>query len=544
MNDIKAAVATIQSAFGEEEYPAYFLERYDQLERLAGSHGTETFLVQRKNDSRLCVAKCYDKNLYSAVQESGILKSLDYPGLPVFSDEFRNDRIVCVVREYVEGKPLDRYKEEHSLTQKEAVQICVSLCDILIYLHTQKQPVIHRDIKPQNIIVRPDGTISLIDFDISRVYRTDAKTDTEFIGTREYAPPEQYGFSQTDPRTDIYSLGVLLGWLLTGETDAQKAMQELPDARLAGIYKKCRAFSPEERFSSAGKLKAALLQADGKRQKAALKWTAAILSCLIFLCAGFSIGRYTDFLSNVLEPHSGVVFQEPMIEQAVRLQLGKAADEPVTQEDLLSVTGLYIFGDSLIGGNEEALHTEAKRLFDSNEMREGPIHSLADLSQMPNLKQVLISMQRITDISPLARLSNLEVVDIKNNPVTDISPLGELKFLKRVTLFDTRVTDLSPLSLCPMLSELDAGKLPVQSPAAFEGLDGLRTLRLSETSLVTLAGIEAFTQLETFAVGDVVDGDLTPLLALPDLKDVSLGEGLRGNAQALAGQMGFSISYW
>ena len=83
----------------------------------------------------------------------------------------------------------------------------------------------------------------------------------------------------------------------------------------------------------------------------------------------------------------------------------------------------------------------------------------------------------------------------------------------------------------------------MQSPAAFEGLDGLRTLRLSETSLVTLAGIEAFTQLETFAVGDVVDGDLTPLLVLPDLKDVSLGEGLRGNAQALAGQMGFSISY-
>jgi Leucine-rich repeat (LRR) protein len=125
----------------------------------------------------------------------------------------------------------------------------------------------------------------------------------------------------------------------------------------------------------------------------------------------------------------------------------------------------------------------------------------------------------------------------------DISPLGELKFLKRVTLFDTRVTDLSPLSLCPMLSELDAGKLPVQSPAAFEGLDGLRTLRLSETTLDTLAGIEAFTQIETFAVGDVIDGDLTPLLALPDLKAVSLGESLRNNAQALAEQTGFSISY-
>ena len=543
MNDVKAAVAAIQNAFDEEECPADFWERYDQLERLADSHGTETFLVRRKSDHRLCVAKCYDKSLYAAVQESVILKSLNHPGLPLFFDEFQNDRIVCIVREYVEGKPLDRYKAENNLTQKEALQICVQLCDILSYLHEHKQPVIHRDIKPQNIIVRPDGIISLIDFDISRVYRADAKTDTEFIGTREYAPPEQYGFSQTDPRTDIYSLGVVLGWLLTGGTDAQKVTQELSDTRLAGIYKKCTAFSPESRFSSAGKLKAALLQADGKRQKAAFRSAAAILSCLILLCVGFSIGRYTDFLSNVLEPHAGVVFQEPVIEQAVRLQLGKEADEPVTQEDLLSVTGLYIFGDSLIAANEENLHTEAKRLFDSNQMREGPIRSLSDLSKMPNLKQVFISMQRITDISPLAGLTNLEVVDVKNNPVTDISPLGELKFLKRVALFDTRVTDLSPLSLCPMLSELDAGKLPVQSPAVFERLDGLRTLRLSETTLDTLEGIEAFTLLEIFAVGDVADGDLTPLLSLPDLKDVSLGEGLRDNAQAIAGQTGFSISY-
>jgi predicted Ser/Thr protein kinase len=542
MKDIKAAAAAIQDTLGCV-YPAEFLARYDQLERLAGGHGTETFLVQRKGDNQLYVAKCYDKGVYSAVHESGILRSLCHSGLPAYSDEFENDAMLCIVREYVVGKPLDRYRLENRLTKKAAVEICIQLCDILIYLHGQEAPVIHRDIKPQNIIVKSDETVSLIDFDASRIYHTDANTDTEFIGTRQYAPPEQYGFSQTDGRADIYAVGVVLGWLLTGEADAKKALQKLDDKRLAAVYKKCTAFSPEDRFTSAEKLKNALLHSDGRRKKAALRFSVVILSCLIFLCAGFSIGRYTDFLSNVLEPHAGIVFQEPMIEQAVRLQLGKTADEPITQEDLLSVTGLYIFGDSLIAASEEALHTEAQRLFDSNQMREGPIRSLADLSKMPNLKQVLISMQRITDISPLSGLSNLEVVDIKNNPVMDISPLGELKFLKRVTLFDTRVTDLSPLSLCPMLSELDAGKLPVQSPAAFEGLDGLRTLRLSETTLDTLAGIEAFTQIETFAVGDVIDGDLTPLLALPDLKAVSLGESLRNNAQALAEQTGFSISY-
>lgn len=542
MNDIEAAAAAIQNAFDEEECPTGFLDRYDQLERLAGSHGTETFLVRRKSDNQLCVAKRYDRNLYAAIKESGILKSLNHSGLPAFSDEFRSDRFVCIIREYIAGKPLDRYKAENGLTKKGAIEICVQLCDILIHLHEQNQPVIHRDIKPQNIIVKSDGTISLIDFDISRIYHADAKTDTEFIGTRGYAPPEQYGFSQTDPRTDIYSAGVVLGWLFTGETDAPKVMQGLDDARIACIYKKCTAFSPEDRFISARKLKSALIRADGKRQKAASRWTVAVLSCLIFLCAGFSIGRYTDFLPNVLEPHE-IVFQEPMIEQAARLQLGKTADEPITQEDLLSVAGLYIFGDSLIATNEEDLHADAKRLFDSNQMREGPIRSLADLSKMPNLKQVFLSMQRITDISPLAGLPNLEVADIKNNPITDISPLGELKFLKRVTLFDTRVTDLSPLSLCPMLSDLDAGKLPVQSPAAFEGLDGLRVLSLSETTLDTLEGIEAFTQLETLTLGGVINGNLTPLLDLPNLKSVSLGDELREKAEALAGQPGFFISY-
>jgi hypothetical protein len=383
MNDIKAAAAAIQNAFIEGEYPAEFLDYYDQMECLASSLGTETFLVRQKRDNQLCVAKCYDRILYANIQESGILKSLDHSGLPAFLDEFQSERVICIIREYVAGKPLDQYKAEKCLTKKDAIDICVQLCDILIHLHKQKHPVIHRDIKPQNIIVKPDKTISLIDFGISRIYHADAKTDTEFIGTKEYAPPEQYGFSQTDPRTDIYSAGVVLGWLLTGETDTSKVMQRLDDTRIADIFKKCTAFSPEDRFASAGKLKSALLHGDGKRQKVALQWVAAALSCLIFLGAGFSVGRYTDFLSGVLEPHSEIVFQEPLIEQAVRLQLGKTTDEPITQKDLLSVSGLFVFGNTLITTNEDDLHAGAKRLFDNNQMEEGSIRSLDDLSTFP-----------------------------------------------------------------------------------------------------------------------------------------------------------------
>lgn len=542
MKDIKTAVADILSTF-YDAYPAGFLEKYDQIECLASSHGTETFLVRQKSSEQLYVAKCYNRDLYATVYESSILKLLSHSGLPAFEDEFQNDNALCIVREYVAGTPLDQYILENTLSLKEITNICVQLCDILIFLHGRESPIIHRDIKPQNIIVKPDGKISLIDFDIARVYHSDTKRDTQFIGTREYAPPEQYGFSQTDARTDIFSVGVVLGWLLTGETDSKEVCRKAGGNRLTKIYKKCTAFSPEHRFESAKKLKAALIHSDGRRKTAVLRWTAVLLSCLLFLCAGFVLGRFTDLLRTDLESGVGTSFEEPLIEQAVRLQLGKMADESITQDDLLSVDRLYIYGDSLIAENEEELNAGVKRLFESNRVREGTIRSLTDLEKMPNLKQISISMQKITDVSPLAALQKLEAMDIKNNPVMDISPLSGLKFLKRVSLFDTRVTDFSPLINCPMLFELNAGKLPISSLESFDGLKSLQNLCLYETTIDSLAGMNNLTQLKYFEVSGIIDGDLSPLLSLPHLDNVILGEDMRQAAQAIEGKTEFTISY-
>lgn len=540
MKDIKAAVTEILNSF-DDTYPAGFLEKYDQLECLASNRGTETFLVRQKVSEQLFVAKCYNKDLYSTVHESGILKSLKHSGLPAFKDEFQNDNAICIVREYIAGEPLDKYILENTLSQREITDICIQLCDILIYLHGQERPIIHRDIKPQNIIVKPDDKICLIDFDIARVYHCDTKRDTQFFGTREYAPPEQYGFSQSDARTDIYAVGIVLGWLLTGETDAKEVCRKAGRNRLLGIYKKCTAFSPEQRYTSAKKLKAALTHSYGKRKTTVLRWTGVFLSCFLSLCAGFVLGRFTDFPGADAEP--GISFEEPLIEQAVRLQLGKTENEAISQDDLLSVSELFIFGDSLIASNDEELNAGVNKLFESNQVREGPIRSLADLEKMPNLKHISISMQKITDISPLASLQYLEKVEIKNNPVVDISFLSGLKFLKRVSIFDTRVTDFSPLLNCPMLVELDAGKLPIRSLEAFYGFKGLRNLSLHETTIDTLDGIDMLTQLQYFEVTGVIDGDLSPLLSLPHLKDVVLGEDMRQAAEAIMEKAEFSISY-
>lgn len=542
MKDIIAAIKDIQNAFGNP-YPEGFLEKYDQMECLAFSRGTETFLVRQKGCDKFYVAKCYSRELYTSVHEGSILKSLNHSGLPAFADEFQNDNAVCIVREYVFGKTLHQYTMEKTLTQKEIVNICVQLCDILIYLHSQKQPIIHRDIKPQNIIIKPNGKIVLIDFDIARIYRSESKNDTQFIGTREYAPPEQYGFSQTDARTDIYSVGVVLGWLLTGETDPGEVCRKAGHNRLTVVYKKCTAFSPEHRFNSAKKLKAALIRSDSKLKTDTLRYAAAIFLCLSFFCAGFALGRFIGIRKTESINAAGIVFEEPMIERAVRLQLEKTADEPLTQDDLLLVEKLYIFGDSLITEDEEKLQAEATKLLESNMMKEGPIRSLNDLTKMPNLEQVFIAMQKITDISPVAALKKLEALDIKNNPVTDISPLSELKFLRRVSLFDTKVTDLSPLFNCTILVDLNAGKLPIQSLEAFYGFKGLQNLCLHETTIDTLDGINNLSQLRYFEVSGVIDGDLSPLLSLNYLRNMVLGEDMRQVAEAIEGKAEFTISY-
>lgn len=288
MSDVKTAVTEIENAFDTSLYPADFLKKYDQLECLADRHGTETFLVKQKDSEHLYVAKCYDKNFYPFVREGNILKPLHHRGLPSFVDEFQNDTTLCIVREYIAGKPLSQYITENKPANQDITSIGIQLCDILIYLQGQKKPVIHRDIKPQNVIVKDNGQIVLIDFDVSRVYQSEAESDTQFFGTREYAPPEQYGFSQTDSRTDIYSFGVLLRYMLTGSE------KENPNVYkpLERIIRKCTAFAPKERFNNAVALKKALLAANPKSQRIYKTLIVLCSAAVIALCISGGIKWY------------------------------------------------------------------------------------------------------------------------------------------------------------------------------------------------------------------------------------------------------------
>jgi serine/threonine protein kinase len=209
MNRVEKGIAELTRSFDETLYPEEFLNNSINWNVSRKDMGRKHFWSAKKATPLYMWQSVMTNQLIRTSMRAKFVKTA-LQCLPKFKAAFENNRVLLTVRTYIEGVPLDHFVKKCALSETQIIALCVQLCDILSYLHGQDKPIIHRDIKPQNIIVQPDGTIVLIDFDIARQYREDAETDTQCFGTRLYAPPEQYGFSQTDCRADIYSLGVLL----------------------------------------------------------------------------------------------------------------------------------------------------------------------------------------------------------------------------------------------------------------------------------------------------------------------------------------------
>ncbi|MGN0593621.1 MAG: serine/threonine-protein kinase, partial [Hominimerdicola sp.] len=154
----------------------------------------------------------------SFISEANLMKKLDHPSLPRIVDIIDDGETISVVMDYIEGEPLNKIiKSSGPQSEEQVIAWAKQLCDVLGYLHNQNPPIIYRDMKPANIMLKPDGNIKLIDFGIAREFKVENSNDTIPLGTHGFAPPEQtLGKCQTDARTDIYSLGVTLFNLLTG----------------------------------------------------------------------------------------------------------------------------------------------------------------------------------------------------------------------------------------------------------------------------------------------------------------------------------------
>ncbi len=152
----------------------------------------------------------------SLLAEANLMKRLDHPALPRIVDIIDNGVTIYVVMDYIEGESLDKILSEYGAQPEERViEWAKQLCDALSYLHSQKPPIIYRDMKPANVMLKPEGNIKIIDFGIAREYKEQNLSDTTVLGTKGYAPPEQYS-GQTDPRSDIFALGMTMHHLLTG----------------------------------------------------------------------------------------------------------------------------------------------------------------------------------------------------------------------------------------------------------------------------------------------------------------------------------------
>ena len=521
--------------FDDRCFPADFLQRYELMECLAQSAQGETLLVKDRLTGEYGVAKCYPaKARPSPVTESDLLKRLQHPGLPAFSGEYQNEAMLCVVRAYVPGQSLDKLAARLPLTSQQAIAITAQLCDILTYLHTQTPPVIHRDIKPQNIILDEQGRVTLIDFGISRLYNAAAREDTAYLGTRHYAAPEQYGFSQTDGRTDIFALGVVLCWLLTGQVDVEQALTAMP-ARLANIVARCTAFAPQDRYQTAAQVKEALTgRAMRRRTFSALSVGLIVITALLLLANSGGLPR---------QPIDDLTFKDPLIEQAVRLRLGKVDGAVLSEQDLLSVEDLYIFGDKA-AANQSTFNAYGQSFVNNDgTIRRGNITSLDDLAKLKNLRRVSLVYQNITDLTPLAGLRYLDNLDLRHNPLADVTPLANVVSLRDLSLFDTNVTDLTALRTCPRLSTLDVGYTPITSTLALDGLDALQILKARKAPLQSLDHIETHRLLAEIYLSETQLLDLAPLLDLPRLTLIEVDDSLRPAVEALADRAAFKIVY-
>ena len=340
MSDFNSGMDVIEAAFSQFGYPKEFLADYDQMECLSSHKGRETFLVKKKDGGTLAVAKCYDKSVYSlSSEEADATESLDHPGLPRYLARYSTDQYLCVVREYIEGASLSEVVKEQELTQNQIVDICVKLCDILNYLHTRPQPVIHRDIKPENVILTENEDVYLIDFDIARIFKPDAESDTLFFGTKGYAPPEQYGFAQTDGRADIYSFGVLLRFLLTGNIRENKNVRLYRP--LEKIIAKCTAFSPENRYGDMRAVKRALLAANPRAQllrKGGIVLGSLVL-CAALVFAGVKIYQaitYTPFTADAIPAY---LSDEERVTDAVAYMKEKYGTSMFDETDNVATVG-------------------------------------------------------------------------------------------------------------------------------------------------------------------------------------------------------------
>lgn len=257
-----------QTETQQNKYIGQIIDGKYEILKLIGRGGFHTtYLAKDIRLDKIWSIKVCDKQdrSYSPVLRDSILvetymmMKLDHPAIPRIVDIIEDENSIFVARDYIEGETLETLiKRSGPQPVDKVVNWSKQLCNVLGYLHSQKPPCIYRDVKPANMILRPDNTVALIDFGIARTYKPGQREDTVILGTRGYAAPEQFGGSQTDARTDIFGLGMTMFRLVTGINPTEPPYEVKPirlvnpnlPQGLEYIISKCTQPNPEERYQT------------------------------------------------------------------------------------------------------------------------------------------------------------------------------------------------------------------------------------------------------------------------------------------------------
>lgn len=304
----------LSEIYEQPELPEGLKQDYNMLSCLKYTDHKRIYLIEDKTAENKYILKCADGVYAPLLEKERLLldtagKVIGCPKIQAFSEEQNECRII---REYVLGDTISEIVGKRQLSESEIFSITEKVCGMLKKLHSLEPPVIVRDIKPENIVIS-NGRCVFIDFDAAREWSEDTLTDTVCMGTRATAAPEQFGYSQTDVRTDIYSVGMLMTFMFTGGYD----ISAIKSGKAQRIVKKCTQFSPDKRYRSVS----AICDAIRSRKRRATVGAAAAVAAASVAFGVIMLNKSQYSSGYTLSPTNNYSFTE---------QASAASDKMVT----------------------------------------------------------------------------------------------------------------------------------------------------------------------------------------------------------------------
>lgn len=543
--------------------PEDMQEHWTVYECLKESEDSSTFLVKETATGILCVLK-WGRNRQTEFlrNEMEIMKKMadrKLSGIPKAYRIFEENGEVYLVREYIEGMSLAQMVlQKGGISEAEIYRISRKICQTAEQFQNPDEPMIHRDIKPENIVVTPGDEVVFIDFGTMRSYKKDGSRDTFVVGTRGTAAPEQYGYTQTDQRTDVYAIGQTMLYMVSESYEMNQLSECAVSRRMKKIIEKACSFEPDKRYGDAAQLRRAVEKCQANNRKKVYKKAGAVFG---LIAAGYILAIFSPD-GTVIENkrietaeqsaaeeqiQAEITFREELIEEAVCKELGLSKTDKITASMLENVRKLRIVGKEILDDEDtfwgEGHHVDGKD--SSFGSVRGNITDLSDLAQMVNLeelalcnqkiedisglkelplKKLYLSKNMITDFSVLLNLIDLDTLCIMENPAENLSVIGECTGILRLNIQGMNLTDIDFLKNLS-LDYLDMSNVEVKNNI-FEPLTEMKKLDTLCMCDVNEAAAETLSQMSTlkalFMWGDsTILENLKPLKGMTQLETLA-----------------------